>query len=104
MAMSETITLISGLLWQYPPEQLWKPVGCRECRETGYAGRTGIFEVLQIDTEIRRLCVERASTGDIRDSALRHGLTSLRQAGWQKVLDGVTSVDEVLRITKGDLQ
>ena len=89
---------------QPSPEQLWKPVGCRECRETGYAGRTGIFEVLQIDTEIRRLCVERASTGDIRDSALRHGLTSLRQAGWQKVLDGVTSVDEVLRITKGDLQ
>jgi general secretion pathway protein E/type IV pilus assembly protein PilB len=84
------------------PEKLWKPVGCRDCRETGYSGRTGLFELLRTDSEIRRLCVERASTGDIRNASLARGMTTLRQAGWQKVLEGTTSVDEVLRITKGD--
>ena len=83
------------------PDQLWQPVGCRECRQTGYLGRTGIFELLKTDSEIRRLCVERASSGQILDYALRNGLVAMRQCGWQKVLDGVTSVDEILRITKG---
>jgi general secretion pathway protein E/type IV pilus assembly protein PilB len=83
------------------PDQLWQPVGCRECRQTGYAGRTGIFELLKTDSEIRRLCVDRASSGQILDYALRNGFVAMRQSGWQKVLDGVTSVDEILRITKG---
>jgi general secretion pathway protein E/type IV pilus assembly protein PilB len=85
------------------PEMLHRPRGCRECRETGYAGRTGVFELLTNDAVIRKLCIERASSGQIRDYAIRHGMTTLRQSGWQRVLDGLTSVDEVLRITKGDV-
>jgi general secretion pathway protein E/type IV pilus assembly protein PilB len=85
------------------PEQLYRPVGCRHCRETGYSGRTGVYELLRTDQTIRKLCVERADAGQIRDYAMKHGMVTLRQSGWQKVLEGMTSVDEVLRITRGDI-
>jgi len=85
------------------PERLWRPVGCRDCRGTGFAGRTGIFELLRSDRTVRRLCVERADAGRIRDYGIQNGMITLRQCGWQKVLEGVTCIDEVLRITKGDV-
>ena len=89
-----------------PIEQLteiYKPHGCRECRDSGYAGRIGVFELLRSDATIRKLCVENASAGKIREYGMQNGMTTLRQSGWGKVLEGVTSIDEVLRITKGDL-
>jgi type II secretory ATPase GspE/PulE/Tfp pilus assembly ATPase PilB-like protein len=82
--------------------QLWKPQGCHACRNTGFSGRTGIFELLPIDARIQQLCVERASASSIRQQALRGGFTTLRQCGWQKVIQGDTSVEEVLRITEDD--
>ena len=85
------------------PEVLFQKVGCRECRDSGYLGRTGIFELLRADDGIRDLCIERASSTHIRRRALENGMVTLRQSGWMKVLDGTTSVDEVLRVTKGDL-
>ncbi|MCA9073341.1 MAG: Flp pilus assembly complex ATPase component TadA, partial [Planctomycetaceae bacterium] len=90
----------------FPIEQLteiYRPNGCRECRDSGYAGRIGVFELLRSDDVIRKLCVESASAGQIRDYGMRNGMTTLRQSGWGKVLEGVTSIDEVLRITKGDV-
>ena len=84
------------------PETLWRPVGCRECRDTGYTGRLGVFELIRNDPVIRKLCVENASAGQIRDYAIKNGMTTLRQDGWAKAIAGVTSIDEVLRITKGD--
>ena len=86
-----------------PQPQIYRPVGCRECRETGYAGRTGVFELLRTDSVVRRLCVERASSDQILDYGMRNGLITLRQCGWQRVLDGTTSIDEVMRITRGDV-
>ena len=86
------------------PEKIYKPVGCRDCRETGYAGRTGIYELLKTDAAIRHMCVERTDSNKIRDYAREHGgMTTLRQSGWDKVAQGITSVEEVLRITKGDV-
>ena len=85
------------------PRELYRSVGCRECRETGFLGRTGIFELLRTDDGVRQLCVERVSSNRIRQHGLEQGMTTLRQSGWQKVQDGVTSVDEIVRITKGDL-
>ncbi len=85
------------------PAELFGRVGCRECRDTGYLGRTGIFELLQTDDGVRQLCNERASSTQIRHYGLKNGLQTLRQSGWQKAIEGVTSVDEVIRITKGDL-
>jgi general secretion pathway protein E/type IV pilus assembly protein PilB len=86
------------------PEKIWKPVGCRHCRDTGFSGRTGIFELLHTDEGVRQLCVERASATRIRDYALKHGMTTMRQDGWRKVLAGTASVEDVVRITKGDLK
>jgi general secretion pathway protein E/type IV pilus assembly protein PilB len=85
------------------PPMLWRADGCRQCGETGYRGRTGIFELLVNDPEIRRLCVERTSAGVIRDYALHHGMLTLRQYGYRKALAGETTVDEVVRITRGDI-
>ncbi len=86
------------------PEQLWHPVGCRQCRETGYSGRTGIFELLRSDDTIRRMCVDNATSDQIRQHARSRGMTTLRESGWAKACEGVTSVDEVKRITKGDIE
>jgi len=96
---------ISDYPHDFPVDQateIYKEVGCRECREIGYSGRTGIFELMQMDEEIRHMTVNNASTGDIRSHALKNGMVSLRQSGWNKVLEGVTSIDEVLRISKGE--
>ncbi|WP_437226191.1 GspE/PulE family protein [Planctomicrobium sp. SH661] len=82
---------------------LYEPVGCRDCRDTGYAGRTGVHELLINDEEMRHLCNERASTGAIRAHALKKGMISLRQAGLRKMVAGITTLEEVLRITRGDL-
>jgi type II secretion system protein E len=84
------------------PETLWRPAGCRECRDTGYSGRVGVFELIRNDAVIRKLCVESASAGQIREYAIKNGMTTLRQDGWNKVIAGITSVEDVLRITKGD--
>ena len=85
------------------PEKLFKPGACRDCRETGYSGRVGIFELMTTNDSIRQLCIERASSTQIRHVALKHGLITLRQCGYGRVIEGITSVDEIARITKGDL-
>jgi len=100
---------------EFPPEELpadfpelqgqtlYIAHGCRDCRDTGYSGRTGIHELLVNDEELRHLCNERASTGAVRNAAIKKGMVSLRMAGYRKILDGTTSMEEVLRITRGDL-
>jgi general secretion pathway protein E/type IV pilus assembly protein PilB len=85
------------------PETLYKPAGCRDCRETGYSGRIGIYELLRTSDTVRQLTIERASATQIRHVALKEGLMTLRQCGYGRVVEGITSVDEVARITKGDL-
>lgn len=84
------------------PEVLYKPNGCRQCRGNGFVGRMGIFELLVTDSGVRQLCIERASATDVKEHAIKNGLVTLRQDGWKKVAEGLTSVDEVARVTKGD--
>jgi general secretion pathway protein E/type IV pilus assembly protein PilB len=84
------------------PEKLYRSVGCRQCRDTGYKGRKGIFELLRTDEGVRQLCIERGSAVQIQAYGLRNGLVTLRQDGWKKVTQGITTVDEVARITKAD--
>lgn len=81
---------------------VYRSRGCRNCRGVGYRGRVGIFELLLVNDEIRRLANERSTTLEIMKAAIRNGMTTLRQDGWQRVLDGTTSVDEVIRVTKMD--
>ncbi|MBI5379758.1 MAG: Flp pilus assembly complex ATPase component TadA [Nitrospirae bacterium] len=73
--------------------------GCNDCRETGYAGRAGIFELMPMTEGIRRLVVGKASSAEIRQQAIREGMRTLREEGLRKALSGVTSVEEVLQVT-----
>jgi general secretion pathway protein E/type IV pilus assembly protein PilB len=81
---------------------IYQAAGCRNCRETGYVGRTGLYELLVADEEIRRLAVERAGAHDIKRAAVERGMRTLRRDGWERVLAGTTNVDEVIRVTKAD--
>jgi len=81
---------------------LYQPVGCRECRNVGYAGRLGIYELLVSSEPIRELAQKRASSWDLRRQAVTEGMRTLRMDAWDKCATGVTSVDEVVRVTKGE--
>jgi general secretion pathway protein E/type IV pilus assembly protein PilB len=76
-----------------------RPTGCAQCMRTGYRGRTGIFEVVELDDDLRDLVKAKAPARAYREIYLRRRIPSLRRAGMQKILSGVTTVDEVLRVT-----
>lgn len=77
-----------------------KGVGCKKCLNDGYYGRTGIFELLVIDDEIRELILKRASSSDIKKAGLRKGMKTLRMDGIEKVKRGLTTISEILRVTQ----
>jgi len=83
--------------------KLWKGIGCRACRQSGYRGRTGIHELLVNNDVIKDLVGQRVNSGVIRLEALKAGMITLRQDGWRKVLNGTTTIDEVTRTTAGDI-
>jgi len=74
--------------------------GCSECRNTGYLGRTGIFELMVMNEDIRRLVLEKASSNAIRKKAIDNGMQVLKECGWDKVRKGMTTVEEVLRVAQ----
>ncbi len=78
-------------------------VGCEKCFQTGYRGRTGIYELMLINEEIQNLIYNRESAGTIKKVALNAGLQTLRMDGARKVLAGITTVSEVLRVTQSDI-
>jgi type II secretory ATPase GspE/PulE/Tfp pilus assembly ATPase PilB-like protein len=75
-------------------------VGCDECSQKGYSGRSGIYELLLVDDEIRAMVVAGETTGAIRNKAIERGLLTLRDDGIRKALEGITSLDEVRRVTQ----
>ena len=83
-------------------QPIYRAKGCRQCRNTGYSGRLGIYELLVSNDEIKALASERRGTNEIRKAAIASGMRTLRQDGWLKVARGVTSIEEVLRVTKAD--
>jgi general secretion pathway protein E/type IV pilus assembly protein PilB len=83
-------------------EPLYHNHGCRQCRELGYTGRQGIFELCPTTDAVRQLAHDRASSWEIRKAALADGMRTLRQDAWNKVIEGITTVEEVLRVTKSD--
>jgi type II secretion system protein E len=82
---------------------IYKGTGCRACRQTGFRGRTGIHELMVMTDSLREMVVTRVNAGVIRHEAMKLGMKSLRQDGWRKVLMGHTTVDEVARVTAGDV-
>ncbi len=92
------------------PEQLeasggviYEARGCSECSDLGYRGRTGIYEMLLVTDEIRRLVMTRNDAGTIKRAALSDGMRTLRIDGAEKVLSGVTTIEEVLRVTQSEV-
>jgi type II secretion system protein E len=81
---------------------LYRPVGCRSCRNLGFDGRQGIFELCVTNDAVRQLAHDRASSWEIRKAAREAGMRTLREDAWLKVISGLTTIDEVLRVTKGD--
>ncbi len=80
----------------------YKGRGCSACNGSGYKGRVALYEVLPISPEIREMVLEGASSDDLKKTAIRLGMKSLRMSGLTKVKEGVTSIEEVMRVTFGD--
>jgi len=78
--------------------------GCDACKQTGYRGRTGVFELMKTSDAARALLLKKASSLEIRDQAIKDGMVSLRLAGVKKITRGITSVEEILRVTERDIQ
>lgn len=85
------------------PEFVYKPIGCLECRNTGYMGRAGIYEVMPMSDTLAALITPEADMAKIRRQAMKEGMHSLRLSGAQKVASGLTTIEEVLRVTPVEL-
>ena len=83
-------------------QKLFRGAGCRDCRQSGYRGRIGIYEFLVVDDILRELIVQRKSAQDLLVAGRARGLKLMREDGWDKVLNGVTTVEEIARVTKID--
>jgi general secretion pathway protein E len=79
-------------------DALKAPVGCDRCRGTGYRGRIGLFEIFRLNDEMHELVLKRESTRTLAECARKNGMRTLGQSGWEKVKDGYTTFDEVLRV------
>ena len=78
----------------------WHPVGCEHCANSGYKGRTGVYELLVVDDDIQALIHGRSSEQDLTKVAVANGMRSMRDDGERLVSEGVTSLEEVVRVTR----
>ncbi|MEJ2109357.1 MAG: type II secretion system ATPase GspE [Acidobacteriota bacterium] len=81
-------------------DRFYEGRGCEQCSNTGFMGRIGIYELMTINDTIRKLMVSKADSGEIRKKAIESGMRSLRDDGWLKVREGITTIEEVLRVTQ----
>lgn len=112
MCKTSTDILLLELLKNLPDEivyrhfgkgkryQVYFGKGCRICHQTGFSGRVGVFEILEVSKEIKKLIVEKSDADEIVKQALRDGMTSMLEDGLEKVKKGLTTIEEVLRVTK----
>jgi general secretion pathway protein E len=80
--------------------ETWRGAGCLHCMNTGYTGRVGIFELMEMHEDLRSLVMANADAGQLTVAARKHGMRNLREDGWEKIGRGVTTVDEVMRVTQ----
>jgi type II secretory ATPase GspE/PulE/Tfp pilus assembly ATPase PilB-like protein len=80
--------------------KFFQPKGCDKCNQTGFYGRTAIYEILSVDDAIRGLIVKNTTAGEIRKVALNRGMRMLRQDGWRKVAQGLTTPEEIMNVTQ----
>jgi len=87
-----------------PKVKAYKPVGCSVCHNTGYKGRIGIYEVMEVNDEMKNLILSKAASKDLKKKAIEQGMITLRRSGLNKIKEGVTSIEEVLRETVKDTE
>jgi type IV pilus assembly protein PilB len=80
----------------------YKGAGCKACNDTGYKGRIALYEVMPVKEELKELILEGASASEVKKAAIRLGMKTLRMSGLTKVKEGITTVEEILRVTFGD--
>ncbi|MFZ6727232.1 GspE/PulE family protein [Undibacterium sp. MH2W] len=86
--------------WELPkPNVIYRPVGCPECRQTGFLGRTGLYELLTVTQPFSKLITKEADIHALRVQSIKDGMKPLRIAGAEKIIEGVTTADEVLKVT-----
>jgi type II secretory ATPase GspE/PulE/Tfp pilus assembly ATPase PilB-like protein len=78
----------------------FRGIGCETCFNTGYRGRVGIFELMELNEELRAIIMRNEDASKITAAARRHGMRNLREDGWLKIRNGVTTPDEVMRVTQ----
>lgn len=91
---------LSAEIYRSSGGQFFLSSGCEACRGTGYRGRTGIYEMMMIDDTVRTLIMQHANASMIKTAAVERGMRTLLQNGAQKVLHGVTTAEEILRVTQ----
>jgi type IV pilus assembly protein PilB len=87
---------------QIDKAQLVKGAGCRTCNNTGYKGRVALYEVMRFTDNLKEMVLQGAPTAELKMGAIKGGMMSLRMSGIQKILDGVTTTEEILRVTMSD--
>jgi len=97
-----TSTELADLGLRTLPGAVFKAMGCEECNQKGYSGRSGIYELLVVDDTVRALVVAGKATGVVRKAAIANGLKTLRDDGIRKALEGITSLEEVRRVSQED--
>ncbi|OQA29527.1 MAG: Type II secretion system protein E [Verrucomicrobia bacterium ADurb.Bin345] len=101
---SETeLRMLGPLAGQFEQANLFRGKGCTDCNFTGYRGRLGIFEIFLVNDEVRHMIFESVSASELRTKARQLGMRTLREDGLRKVIAGVTTLDEVFRVTMGDV-
>jgi len=98
----EMMLIMEKELGYAPPSKQLRGVGCSNCRFTGFAGRLGLFEILPVSEAVRELILKEQSAGQIKAVAVNEGMTTLRQDGWRKILQGQTTIEEVIRVSTED--
>ena len=91
----------------YPSDQIegarfWKGAGCETCRQQGYQGRQGIYELLLLNEQLRPLILQRAASSTVASKAVELGMKTLRHDGWEKARNGITTIEEILRVTQSE--
>lgn len=101
---TETLVDIGYTVKEAPKVKAYKPVGCNVCHNTGYKGRVGLFEVMEVSDEIKDLILAKAHSKELKKKSIEQGMITLRRSGLLKIKEGITSIEEVLRETVRDTE
>jgi type IV pilus assembly protein PilB len=101
---SEALVDIGYTAKEAPKVKAYKPAGCNVCHNTGYKGRIGLYEVMEVTDEIKNLILAKAQSKEIKKKAIEQGMITLRRSGLLKIKEGITSIEEVLRETVRDTE